>query len=1028
MSTYLKSTEIKKPKNTTYQHSTHNSNLNFSAKNNKLSFSNAFTNNTKRNKQVQGNSMKKRISKNQMINHHEDKISQNSKILDNQKSISNKEEIKENHDCNEKVDDVKGEEEHEIKNKLNKVESYQSLEFLLPKKINNIEKSAEQNIRSRRYMTQQEAYDYDGNTFCNNNIGSSDKKKNNNKEISPKKSEIKKNLNMNDEEDNDEESSSNNEEDKGKCEDEEDIEKFKKREELILELLKYKNFQNFVEKIIKNKKLKGKNKKGKKIKWSLFKKHLYNIAFLDLYYKHRLPFIIMRPRLDVIKRKREERQRQERQNQIIEEEEMNRDRSNLRSNLDVKEGETTYASILDKTIQNEMEKNGYIIGEDNSTVRIEKRESLFPAKDGKPKGIFTLTKIPQKTEENSGNVRLKMAFNKAKDAARVVRRLEYSYSMRVNILLSKPIFQKNAKIIQNWYRSMKFIKLNTPKIVKIQSFVRGMMIRKAFKEVRNLYERDLPFIKEIDKIISKRFAKIFFDKLIPRFGIRTLIKMSQIQNNKIINALSRFSKKQKFIRDNYSLSTKLNKKCCFTKEIFDYNTKLKIIKLQSYLRMHLMNNSEKFLLKFANKYHPQLYYYLKYRKNKDLLNNKLKKFRNYFLKFKELKLLTKYKDNNINNKYDYMKYIIRKMTFNKLKNFYRDSLENKDINYQKMMKLKILLNHQKKNNNKRILKRYLNKWNIISNYLSEYRKILKNNTLLLIEVIMKYNKKYKEKIFMFLLNSIKENKIDREKKQLNKIISFYNKHNKIHNKEYNNNIIEKVIKVWKKKAKLISLIRAANKINKNAKIILKNKKIKRNQKLFNCLCIRNKIFKEKLKLWRFNAGKLKHHYNSFINKTLNIIKAKKRIKCLRKNLESLERRKKNILKKYFDRFQTNTGVKKLLYINLQMCLYDENKQIIMNDKYSLMKYIKDLNNINKDDLKNDMTLNAFFNFWKTKQNITAFKKKCGQRIKAKCEYEKSKLKLMFIHWRKMNKMEKFQNACKLIQKKYRNYKNRKNKK
>jgi hypothetical protein len=279
---------------------------------------------------------------------------------------------------------------------------------------------------------------------------------------------------------------------------------------------------------------------------------------------------------------------------------------------------------------------------------------------------------------------------------------------------------------------------------------------------------------------------------------------------------------------------------------------------------------------------------------------------------------------------------------------------------------------------------------------------------------------------MFLLNSIKQNKIDKEKKSLNKIINLYNKHNKIHNKTYINNILERVIKVWKKKAKLMSLINAANTINKNAKIFLKNKKIKRNQKLINCLNIRNKVFKEKLKLWKFNSGKLRHHYNNFINKTLNIIKTKKRINCLKKNLASLEKRKKNMLKKYFDRFQTNTGVKKLLYINLQLCLYDENKQVIMNDKYSLMKYIKDLNNINKDDLKNDMTLNAFFNFWKTKQKINEFKKKCGQRIKAKCEIEKSKLKLKFIYWRKINKMDKFKKACILIQRKYRNYKNKKN--
>ena len=59
-------------------------------------------------------------------------------------------------------------------------------------------------------------------------------------------------------------------------------------------------------------------------------------------------------------------------------------------------------------------------------------------------GTYVLTKIPQKTEENTQNRRLNIAFNKATDAARMVRRLEYSYGMRINILLSKPIYQKNA--------------------------------------------------------------------------------------------------------------------------------------------------------------------------------------------------------------------------------------------------------------------------------------------------------------------------------------------------------------------------------------------------------------------------------------------------------------------------------------------------------------------------------------------------------------------------------------------------------
>ena len=63
---------------------------------------------------------------------------------------------------------------------------------------------------------------------------------------------------------------------------------------------------------------------------------------------------------------------------------------------------------------------------------------------------------------------------------------------------------------------MKFIKLNTPKIIKIEAFVRGMMIRKAFKDVINLYYHYLPFLKIIDKILSRRYAKFFKDKLISK--------------------------------------------------------------------------------------------------------------------------------------------------------------------------------------------------------------------------------------------------------------------------------------------------------------------------------------------------------------------------------------------------------------------------------------------------------------------------------------------------------------------------------
>ena len=176
---------------------------------------------------------------------------------------------------------------------------------------------------------------------------------------------------------------------------EEDLERIKKQEELIKKLLKYKSFQNYIKRILKKKKI-GKNKKGKKIKWTTFKKHLYEIAFLDLYYKHRIPFIIMRPRLELIKKKREKRKKELLEKQKLEQQIISETcRTHQKNNIDIKEGENLYASIF----QNEIEKNGFIVGEDNNTVRIEKRESLFPSRDGKPKGTFTLTKIRQKPKQ-----------------------------------------------------------------------------------------------------------------------------------------------------------------------------------------------------------------------------------------------------------------------------------------------------------------------------------------------------------------------------------------------------------------------------------------------------------------------------------------------------------------------------------------------------------------------------------------------------------------------------------------------------
>ena len=233
------------------------------------------------------------------------------------------------------------------------------------------------------------------------------------------------------------------------------------------------------------------NKNGKIIEFSLFNKGLYDYDFLDIYYKHNIPYIILRPRLDIIKRKREAKLKNLNEEQEKEGDEVKSENEKEQNNIyrTSPDYDSQLSSLFEKSISdiNNINRTHY--------VKMDKRESLYSSQDSNPKGTFMLTKIPQKTEENTQNRRLNIAFNKAKDAARVVRRLEYSYSMRVKILLSKPIFQKNAKVIQNWWKTVNLGKKYLPQILKLQAYIRGTMIRKAFKDVKHTYYYKLPFLK-----------------------------------------------------------------------------------------------------------------------------------------------------------------------------------------------------------------------------------------------------------------------------------------------------------------------------------------------------------------------------------------------------------------------------------------------------------------------------------------------------------------------------------------------------
>ena len=773
-------------------------------------------------------------------------------------------------------------------------------------------------------------------------------------------------------------------EDNNDISDDESVVPTPKQTKLIKHLLRTKNYQNFVRKLLNSENILV-NENGKLIKFDLYREDLYNYEFLDVYYKHHIPFIIMRPRLDAISRKK--------------------------------------MAVKFKRIKEE-ENSNKNLSESSSNTNNNQYLKRYSVQINQLRGSLVLTKMPQKTEENTRNKILNIAFNRAKDAARVIRRLEYSYGMRTNIIFSKQIYQKNAKVIQDWWKNIIFFKKNGKEILKIQAFVRGNMIRKAFKESKNTYFNQLPFLKVVDKILSRRILKIHFDKIVQKYGILKLYNRTLPYVNKVKYALERFRNKMQFLRKFHMFYTPKKNKCCYTKEIFDWEAKLKLYKVQACVKFYLMHHNDRIIKElFTNRYNPKLFYILKYGKNKDKLKKKLKNFRHTYLKFKELKLKATL-PGNISNKFLFFKYLLRKKLFNTFKNYYNDSINNKDPKYQRRMKTKIVLNRINFKKNQDLKKKYLTKWNIKANYLDEYYRILQLDKLYIVETIFRYHKKYREKVFMYLLKNIQTQKKEQQHQGAIKMFNIYNRNN---GTEHDDNLIRRALQIWKKKATKEKLIDAADIINSNAKIFLN--KLYRNKlaALKKCFYIRNKVFKEKLRLWKFNASKLKNYFNMFKFKTRAIIRTKEKLACLKKNIDSLNRRKKEYLKKYFNRFKTNTGIRKLVMINVQLCFFDENKEIISRDKYSVIDYVRNINYVDVNKIKKNLILKQNFDFWKNEKKIEGLKKLCGKRINDLCTRAFYLEKLKFLHWHKIVQQQKFDKASRLIQKNYHIYLNNKKK-
>ena len=798
---------------------------------------------------------------------------------------------------------------------------------------------------------------------------------------------------------------------------------------LINEFTQHDNIRNVIMNKINGKRI---CKKTKKILFNTCRDYLYKNDFLFYFNNHKCTKIICRPRL--IKKKKklykskseiyENSSGKKSTSKILDSEikiQSPRKIQELKVNLNNNnELNNKVPSLLDtSTITNAIAND---TNTNMTTVKIEKRQTLFPNSNN----AFNLTKIPQKTPENTENVRLNIAYNKAKDAARVVRRLEYSYSMRISILLSKPVFQKNAKIIQNWWRTLMFIKKNKNKVINFQKFYRGHLIRRAYFDSKKLYSKIIPFIYTIDKIISRKCCQSIFNVLVPEFAMLKIYNLMKPRIELINYYLKKFAKIQKRIREIQTVSKKFVKKCQYTKRSIEFDITFKIKIIQANIRRFLMHNNDKIMLKYQNLYHPYLYYKLKYGNNKNNYKKKINSFINCFKKFKELNLKANKK---ISNKYDYLGYILKKIMFNRLKKAFKKSLDEKNPKKIKRMILKKLINRHNNSRKGRILKNYLHKW---KNYTQYYKSYLKNaicDKLKIIELIMKNNKRFNEKVFMLLLNSkSKEEKKKKEilNKNLRNLLSIHSKRN---NKDYYKKVLNTYFKRWKVKTQREKISRASNLLNKNYKLYLKRKSENKKEYLRKIFNMNQHILRNYLNKWKYANILFQIKAKNFFNLSKKKVLNHKRKKCLKNSFRSLEKRKRNLIKNKFVKFKINTGMyyRKILQSNIQISFFHKNKKYMSNKKYRMLKYL--INKINNEKRigRWDKVLEQCFYYWKSFGKISQFKRLIGVRVKYLCNLNKDLMKQKLLRWYRKIKNVKIFMAIWLIQRKYHSYKRKKTK-
>ena len=639
--------------------------------------------------------------------------------------------------------------------------------------------------------------------------------------------------------------------------------------------------------------------------------------------------------------------------------------------------------------------NDYLVENDNINNKIFEIENKTFLKGN-------LTPIPKRIGPKQNPI-AEYDYNQAKSAAILVRRLEYSYNLRL------------TKIFENHINEIIFIQRKFREFLKKknQGFIQKL-VNNEIQRIQN-EQRLIQFIERINFAIKRNKMKKFFRVLINDYAF--LIKkhfLDKFVNKIIVNyrkftyrknqkKIKKFSNKLRFISQQVIKKNLIN----FFRNFIE---KINLIKkLQNSIKFFLLKNNEKYKLKFSYQYHPYLFFRLKYMNNPSKIENKINKFKNFILKWKNYTKEKKEKRliefiNRMNHILLYqffnsfiMKfarktnafliYFLLKPLFNDILFIYYKNMINKGLlglraNSKKLKRNDILsLNLIKKCIKSICFNPFIRKFKI--------RKFLNVFIRKLIIVIYRHLRFQNRKILFSLRQYSNNIKILNENQRRNILKYFFLRKNTI-------NISIPFI-IWKN----IYLIEKNNKISKELlikcklKSILKNNKIKYKQRLIHFFYY-----------WIIQMYKLINYEKKvyfFISRIIEVLKINVYsyiYECLKNIIINIK--KNQNLKNIFYKNQTNK--KKLLnfyFLKMKSIL---KKEKIINFSIKLNKYYKKKIVLKKKDNRQNTLKKIIL---KKEQNI------------------KSKLLLYFHIWRKNTIYQKLLSSTELIQRVYRKYKKRK---